>query len=108
MELVDMKMELQSKDDSYEAKEMMMVDKPKYPYGLKLCLEKEELDKLGISEMPEIGANMKMMAVVQVCSLEAKDYEGEEYRSMGLQVKEMALMPEVEAQSAESMIYGEA
>lgn len=81
----------------------MEVSSSEYPYGLTVCLDKESLLKLGITELPEIGAEMKMMAKVYVCS----KHESENDMSMTLQICDMDIKAMKESESAESKLYGD-
>lgn len=41
---------------------------PRYPYGLALCLGKEELKKLDLDEDPEVGDTIHLFALAKVTS----------------------------------------
>jgi hypothetical protein len=65
-----------------------------YPWGLSLHLEGDSLDKLGMKQLPAIGAEMHVMAVVKVTSVNQSAREGQdENRSVGLQVTKMQMVP---------------
>ena len=64
-----------------------------YPYGLRLRLENEELEKLGLSELPEVGKRCKIMAegvVESVSSNESKGSDGNR-KSVEIQVTGMKI-----------------
>lgn len=62
-----------------------------YPWGLGIRLEKKELDKLGIKQLPEVGTEVHFMAVAKVTSVEQSAREGSDERScIGLQITMMA------------------
>jgi hypothetical protein len=64
---------------------------PEYPYGLRLHLEKESLDQLGLETLPNLGAEIVIQAKVKVCGVsESKDMYGER-RSLELQITDMAV-----------------
>ena len=90
MKMVDMEL------DADEAKEQLStesVDAPKYSYGLKLSLNNDSIDKLGIPALPAVGQKMMVHAMVEVCCISEYDSkEGGKNRSMELQITEMALM----------------
>lgn len=64
---------------------------PDYPWGLVLRLESDELDKLGLKELPKVGTEMPMSITVRVTSVSqsASDNGGkktDEERSVSLQI----------------------
>lgn len=72
-------------------------DEPMYPYGLRLCLDSDVVKALGLSELPPVGKQMKMLAKVEVCSAsvtDTKEYGKKMY--MDLQIVEMELEKEKE------------
>lgn len=69
-----------------------------YHYGTRLSLDKDTLKILGIEEFPEMGAKMKLNAIVEVVSLS----QGE----MGLQIVEMELLGTGEKRDISESLYG--
>jgi hypothetical protein len=90
MRLVDMSITQE------EAKEQMTLsekpgDAPKYPYGLRLCLNEEALSKLGIQTMP-IGTKVSVMATATVVSMSAyQEVDGDNRRSLDIQIESLGL-----------------
>ena len=85
------------KDKKKENKESpsMAPDSPGevYPYGLRLRLENDELKKLGITELPEVGKVCKIEAegvVESVSSSHNKDSEGPR-KSVEVQITALVL-----------------
>lgn len=73
--LVSMK---RAKDDARGDKTMpapVEAIAPDYPYGLCLHLEDEELKKLGIDKLPDVGAEMTMTATVRVTRVSESEDE---------------------------------
>ncbi len=70
-------------------------DRPRYPYGLCLCLGQHELEKLGISSMPDAGDMIHLMAMAKVTSVSERDTEdgGKDCR-VELQITHLALEDE--------------
>lgn len=66
-----------------------------YPYGTRLDLDEDSLDKLGITNLPEVGSTMKVTAEASVDSVSSRAYAGEDggkqKRSLTLQLTKMAL-----------------
>lgn len=94
MKLVDMK-----REEEKEPEEVAMSGSMSpYPYGLCIHLDKDEMDKLGITELPSVGMEYHIFAVGQVNSVSqsASDYgQGEdESSSMGIQITMLQLVPE--------------
>lgn len=65
-----------------------------YPYGLRLSLNDDVLDKLGIEKLPELGSEIMLTAKVKVVSREERADQSDEtgkYQCMDLQITDMAL-----------------
>lgn len=104
MKLKSMKMSAKA------AKEMMptaISDKPDYPYGLRIDLNDESLEKLGVDKMPTTGTMMILTARVEIKSTNESDHDGQKRKSMTLQITDAALEKEPEKKSNESQLYGE-
>lgn len=65
-------------------------DGPKYPYGLCLDLGNATLQKLGITDLPQVGTKINISAVAQVVSVEQRqEQDGKNTTRMSLQIVEM-------------------
>lgn len=70
---------------------------PDYPWGLCVNMDGDELDKLGLKTMPNVGAEFTMTAVVKVTSVNQsaseskKKGEYDESRRITLQITDLAL-----------------
>lgn len=95
--MIDMKRTVQRPDSALISPEMT----EEYPYGLRIRLGNEELAKLGLKELPAIDTEMKLTALVCVVSITQSDStDGEPYRSVELQIEQMALAPAKEEDNA--------
>lgn len=67
-----------------------------YPYGLNICLDKDELDKLGITKLPLIGREFHGIFVASVTRIsQSADLNmGDESMSMSLQITMLDLKEE--------------
>lgn len=84
-------------------------DAPKYPWGLELRLEDEQLKKLGITALPAVGAALQLTARVEVTSISQNDSQsGGERRCLSLQVTDMALGADTSGTPASTQLYGAA
>lgn len=63
-----------------------------YPYGLRIDLRDEDIEKLGIS-LPEIGLTMVLVANVKVISVRESADENGKDRNIEIQITEMELAP---------------
>jgi len=90
--MIDMKLKPEAKTMLGEAVE---TDSPEYPYGLRLCLDSECLAKLGITELPAIDAEFKIIALACVVSVSQHESQGTDKpnRSVDLQIEMMELTP---------------
>lgn len=100
MKLVDMaysKAEMKA-----EAKEMVGTNGQMnpYPWGLCIRLESEELKKLGIKDLPEVGSEIHFVAVAKVTSVNQSAREGQDDESsVGMQITMMQIALEESAAS---------
>jgi len=101
--LVDMKVE---KKQEYKEEELEQL---KYPYGLRLELDNEQLEKLGVKELPTVGDEKKMFALVEVVSVHVSStIAGGDDRSVCLQIKSMAFQEaEKKEKSVEEKFFGD-
>ena len=85
-----------------------------YPYGLNVCLEAQELEKLGITQMPAVGAEIKgqFVGVVTACRQELNE-DQEPSLSMqivmmtaSIEAEPMQEMPAKEASESKGMYRG--
>lgn len=89
----------------------MPSDGPDYPWGLNLNLGKEELDKLGIKELPGVGDEFHIVAVCCVTRVsQSASKGGDEHMGVELQITHMGAMAEEEAPkpTLASKLYGSA
>lgn len=75
---------------------------PDYPYGLTINLGKDELDKLGLKELPEVGDELHVYAVCCVTRVsQSADKRGDDSKSVELQITHMGAMDEAKEESEE-------
>jgi hypothetical protein len=91
MQLIDMKNTVKTKDSSL----VSPIEQDEYPYGLRISLNNDTLKKLGITELPAIDSEHKLVALVCVVGMSQHESQGEHepYRSVELQIEQMTLMP---------------
>lgn len=65
------------------------MDDPIYPKGLKIELETDDLDKLGMTSMPSLGTKMKIEAEVVVVCTSIEMTQGGEERCLSLQITDL-------------------
>lgn len=71
-----------------------------YPWGLSLHLERDTLDKLGMKQLPNVGIELRMVAIVKVTSVNQSAREGEnEQASVGLQITSMQVQADAAAEN---------
>jgi len=73
-----------------EAKETMLgcseAHAPKYPWGTSLEFDDETLEKLGITQLPDIGEEVAITAVAKVTRISASEDQDGARRCLGLQI----------------------
>ena len=105
MAMVNMKMSRE------EAKEYTLGsevdDGPRYPYGLRLDLNDDSLEKLGITALPKVGTEMTITAKVTVTSVSAYDSQGgEPEQNVCLQITDMEIGAGKTQGDAAKSLYG--
>lgn len=95
MKMVSMKRSAQDQRGDKMAGAPIEATAPDYPYGLCIHLDKDELDKLGIKDLPKIGTEMMIHAMVKVTRVSQSAAEhSEEYTSVDLQITDIGLEAE--------------
>ena len=100
MPLVNMKRKKSESDSE------LSIDDNEFPWGLQIHLHEDELKKLGIKELPEVGGEIGLEAKVTVTSAsinETKDNGVD--RSITLQITDLGLFGE--DKSASDSLYGD-
>ena len=70
---------------------------PKYPYGLRLTLDDDCLEKLGMTAMPKVGDKLMLTAMVEVVGTSTNERQGgDEESCVDLQITDLALGDEKE------------
>lgn len=65
-------------------------DKPRYPWGLQIHLENEQLAALGMGDLPKVGSTMTIQCTVKVTSCREEEREGAEpSRTVSMQITEI-------------------
>ncbi len=67
---------------------------PEYPYGLRISLDKDDMEKLGIKELPEMYTCYMIMAAGCVVSVEDSAGQDGERKQCTLQIMNMMLHAE--------------
>lgn len=90
--LTDMKRVKKSEEATDPVVSENKLDEPDYPYGLKVRLEKDDLEKLGLSELPEVGTTIKITADAVVDGVSSSNYKsGGDNKSVELQITSMQI-----------------
>jgi hypothetical protein len=92
--LIDMEMD---DEDSLDCVcPIPMSDRPRYPYGLRICLTHSELNKLGLDADCNVGDMVDLRCFAEVTSVSKNQTErGDECR-VELQIEKMSVEPEAE------------
>jgi hypothetical protein len=97
------------KEDNKPMEMGEMPEGEKYPYGLRICLNQEELDKLGIPGLPDVGEKLCIEADVTVVAIRSNETQGGGKEStVDLQITAlMFCSPEEEKKEATEVLYGQ-
>lgn len=67
-----------------------------YPYGLVIHMDKDELDKIGMKQLPGIGTEIPMEILVKVTSVRQSATENKEETSVDFQITDISIDTESE------------
>lgn len=83
-------------------------DEELYPEGLKICLCKDDLEKIGINSMPRMGTEITFTAKAMVVGISSTETQGNgSEMEVEFQITDMGLDKQSEAtKSAATMLYG--
>lgn len=85
--LVDMKSPKKSKKELKNQYEVSPSSQDRYPYGLEIRLENESIDKLGMTELPEVGEVVMITAKATVESVSSSERQDKSpHRCVTLQI----------------------
>ena len=89
-ELVSMKLSKQSRQEA--TPQAVESQGPEYPYGLRLSLDEDSLEKLGIEELLEAGKSVHVVAKAEIVSVSHQESaHGKPHRSVELQITDLAV-----------------
>ena len=86
LKLRDMRLSRSEKDDVAE----VATDTPDFPWGLRLNLDQDALEKLGI-ELPDIGDSFLVVAVATVQSVSEHKSDDHTSQDVSLQIEKLSL-----------------
>ncbi len=83
-------------------------DEPRYPYGLCISLEKEDMDKLNMGNLPKVGTEISFVAKAVVKGTSAYETQGGSDMRVELQITDMEMKADQNERNnaAASMLYG--
>lgn len=103
MQMKNMKVDNPASD---QAQPTMMSDPSDYPYGLCLRVDEDSIDTLGLTDLPEVGTEIMIQAKAVVRATAISDQEGDQNRSMELQITDLGL--EIgKKKDIQEVLYGE-
>lgn len=102
-------MELTAKERKEERPTILADDEgPKFPHGLRIHLNEQVIQKLGLKELPEPGAKKILLAKVTCEEVASREEVGGLDRSITIQITGMGLTPandDSKVRSAEKSLY---
>lgn len=97
MALIDLKMS--KADMAEESSPASPENQNPYPYGACLHLDTDELEKLGVDKLPQVGDEYHIRAVGRVTSVSSNESLGGKAENMSVQIEMMELVHEDEAEA---------
>lgn len=90
-------MEMDDEDQLDAAMPIPMPEKPRYPYGLRICLTEKEFKRLGLDPRDAtIGGICHGHFLARVTSVSANETEGDQNCRVELQIEDLAIESEDE------------
>ena len=89
--MADLKMAKKAKKDS--APSVAAPDTPDYPYGTRLSLNADSLDKLGLKSMPKVGSKFMVHGMGVVTAVSSHESKNGGDRSVEIQLQKMCCEP---------------
>jgi hypothetical protein len=110
--LTSMKLDPKKLEERMQPKSVIADDSPVYPYGLRVHLDEDSLDALGMKTLPKVGGSMYLGANVKVVSVSDNEHTSEggethRHRSVELQITDMGLDKAESDSNAEQALYTE-
>lgn len=102
--MTDLKM---SKKDMGKDMASTVVDRNPYPYGTRLNLDADTLEKLGINELPEVGEEFHINAMGKVTSVSEADSGNGKRQDLSIQIEKMELMHQDEREDGHEDVASE-
>lgn len=88
MKLHSMKL---SKKERKENIPKVVSEGPSFPYGLRLCLDNDSLEKLGLKSLPKTGVKMTIQAIGEVVSVSQHESENNDDRRIEIQIHDLGI-----------------
>lgn len=106
MELTNMKVDPAEREKAHTAV-CAEPDRSAYPWGLEVRLDREALDKLALEELPEVGTELQLHAIVSVTAVSSHEDANTKkpHRSVTLQITDLGLAPHVQKPDAATALY---
>lgn len=86
MKLTNLKTSTETYENAKGEKEI----REEYPYGLRISLENDTIEKLGVS-IPDVGESIELSAVAKILSKSINEREGKKSVYVELQITDLAL-----------------
>jgi Major coat protein-like len=93
MKMTSMMLPKQKMDDKQEMGAGMPMDmsEEKYPYGLCISLDEEQIKALGMTDLPKAGAGMTVLAKCTVKCVRSEEVKDGMERHVELQITDMGI-----------------
>lgn len=110
--LRSMKIDPKVLEEQMKPKAITEPEGPQYPYGLRVRLDNDTIEKLGLKKLPKVGDVRSLGARVKVASVSENEYDGPDgkrkHRDVELQITDMGLDgDDDDGENAESKLYAE-
>lgn len=100
-------LKISAKEAKKQNEPVAVGNEDRYPWGTRLDLNKDSLDKLGIKDLPAVGTKMMIEAKVTVIATRQTAREDDTTRSLELQITDMAIENDGDEVAEKELTRGE-
>ena len=75
---------------------------PKYPWGLEIRLDEKAMEKLGMTDLPEVGELCQISGLGRIVSVSQRETNDQSSKDVSIQIERLGLEVKEESDAAEA------